>query len=64
MFPIKNGLTKGDAVSPLLFNFAVEYTTRKVQANQDGWKLNGTNQLVVYAGDIGCKHTCNKEKNL
>jgi len=36
MFPVKNGLTKGDALSPLLFNFAVEYTTKKVQANQDG----------------------------
>jgi len=64
MFPIKNGLTKGDAVSPLLFKFALEYTIRKVQANQDGWKLNGTHQLVVYADDIVWKHTCSKENNL
>jgi hypothetical protein len=28
-FPIKNGL-KRDALSPLLFNFAVEYTVRRV----------------------------------
>jgi hypothetical protein len=30
-FPIQNGLKQGDALSPLLFNFAVEYVIRKVQ---------------------------------
>ena len=25
MFPIKNGLKQGDALPPLLFNFALEY---------------------------------------
>ena len=25
MFPIKNGLKQGDTLSPLLFNFALEY---------------------------------------
>jgi hypothetical protein len=29
-FPIQNGLKKGDALSPLLFNFALEYAIRKV----------------------------------
>jgi hypothetical protein len=33
-FPIKNGLKQGDALSPLLFNFASEYAIRRVQANQ------------------------------
>jgi hypothetical protein len=29
-FPIQNGLKQGDALTPLLFNFALEYAIRKV----------------------------------
>jgi len=46
---------------PLLFNFALQYTIKKVQINQDGLKLNGTHQLLVYDDDVnilgGSVHT-------
>jgi hypothetical protein len=42
---------KGDALSLVLFNFALECAIR-VCASQEDLKLNGTHQLLVYAGDV------------
>jgi hypothetical protein len=50
--PIRNGLTQGDALLPSLFNFALGYAIRRVQANQDGFKLNGTPTFLVYADGV------------
>jgi hypothetical protein len=50
-FPIQNGLKQGDDLSPLLFNFALDYAIRKVQETQVGLKMNGTHQLLSYSDD-------------
>jgi hypothetical protein len=51
-FHIQNGLKQGDASSPVLFNFALEYAIWNVQEDQVELKLNGTHQLVTYADDV------------
>jgi len=61
MFRFRNGLKQGDALSPLFFNVPLEYAIRRVQVAQDGLKLNGTHQFLVYADDVnilgGSVHT-------
>jgi len=47
MFPIRNGLKQG-----FLFNFALEYATRRVHVDQKGLKLDGTHHLLVCADEF------------
>jgi hypothetical protein len=36
-FAVQNGLIQADALSPLLFNFAVEYVIREVKKMKSVW---------------------------
>jgi hypothetical protein len=40
------------ALSPLLFNFALECAIRRAQENHKGHKLNGTHQLLAHFYDV------------
>jgi len=42
MLPVRDVLKYGEALSPLFFNFSLEYTIMRAQVNQDGLKSNGT----------------------
>ena len=49
-FSVENSLKQGN-VSPLLFNFTVEYTIRKIQETNLGLDMNDTRQVWTYAND-------------
>ncbi|KAJ4440861.1 hypothetical protein ANN_10708 [Periplaneta americana] len=50
-FTIHCWLKQDDALSPLRFDFALEYAIRKVQKNNGGLKWDRLHQLNVYADD-------------
>ena len=64
LIPVRNGLKNGDALKPLLFNFTLGYSIRRLQVNQDGLKLNAAPQLLVYVDNVntvgGSVHTMKK----
>jgi hypothetical protein len=51
-FTIQNGLKQGDALSPLLFNLAVDSSIRIVHKNLEGLELNETHKLMVCVDSV------------
>jgi hypothetical protein len=62
-FPIQNGVKHGDALSPLLFNFAYEYAIRKVEENKGGLEINGTRQPLSCANSVNSMGTIKNTRN-
>jgi hypothetical protein len=46
-------LAQKDALLPLPFSFALEFTVWKIQENQEGSALNATYQHLVFVDEIG-----------
>ena len=61
-------MKQGNALSPLLSNFALVCAIRMVQVYQDGLKLNGTRQCLFYAEDViilvGSVHTVKERQKV
>ena len=51
-FPIGNCLLQEDSLSPLLFNFVLEYVIKKVQEINLGLDMNDNHQVIAYADDV------------
>jgi sorting nexin-29 len=52
-FPVETGLRQGDALSPILFNIAMESMVKKVQEDSIGLKIGEQNVVMAaYADNI------------
>lgn len=51
-FDVVTGLRQGDALSPMLFNLALEHAIRKVNTLSGGVWLNGQHRVIGYADDL------------
>jgi hypothetical protein len=51
-FPTQSDLKKGDGLSPLFFNFSLEYRIRKVWENEVGLKPNGKHRHLAYTDGV------------
>jgi len=49
---IQNGPKQGDELSPLIFNFTLNYAMKKVQEDGVGLEMNGIYQLLLYADRV------------
>ncbi|CAG4970890.1 unnamed protein product [Colias eurytheme] len=52
VFEVTTGLKQGDALSPILFNLALEYLIRKILILEGGIELNGNHKVIGYADDL------------
>ena len=53
-FPIHCGLKQGDALSPLIFNFALEYAIGRVKENRIGLDKMGTISFLFMLMTLIC----------
>lgn len=51
-FDVVSGLKQGDALSPMLFNLALEFVMRQVLVLGGEVQLNGQHKLIGYADDL------------
>jgi hypothetical protein len=59
---MQNGLKQGGALSPLLFNFALDYAVKKSLENQMGLKLNAAQQLLSCADNVNVPNSSDRTK--
>jgi hypothetical protein len=51
-FLVKISVKQEDALLPLFINYALKYAIGKIQANQEGVKLNGKYELLINVDNV------------